>query len=223
MKNRSIKTLLTALAVSMVMIATLAACGSSQGASEQSDQVDMDQLMEQVAASEVTKSYEEYLKDEAFANCELFGIEENKAYVYLNTAEYVELKGKAYEMSGSAGVAIIEFENGDDGVTLKKVEWSADGSEHEKWIEENVPESFLSDVQGYDAYDEDGNMIVAKDLIAKVEEKMGVPVETENLLMIDLDKGTYEIVKTIETGSPENDDYKFDTETVEKGELKAIK
>lgn len=48
---------------------------------------------------------------------------------------------------------------------------------------------------------------------------MGAPVETENLLEIDKEKGTYEIIKTIETGNPADDSYKFDTETIEKGKI----
>jgi hypothetical protein len=51
---------------------------------------------------------------------------------------------------------------------------------------------------------------------------MSVPVEKELELTIDQDKGTYEIVKTKESGSPENDDYKFETETVEQGKLSEV-
>lgn len=35
----------------------------------------------------------------------------------------------------------------------------------------------------------------------------------------DEKKGTYEIIKTIETGNPADDSYKFDTETIEKGKI----
>ena len=51
------------------------------------------------------------------------------------------------------------------------------------------------------------------------EEALGVPVETENLLEIDLDAGTYKITKTIESGDPGSEDYTFDVETVESGNL----
>ena len=50
-----------------------------------------------------------------------------------------------------------------------------------------------------------------------VEKAMGVPIEQNDLLSIDTDKETYEIIKVIESGEGEN--YKFDTETLEKGNL----
>ena len=44
------------------------------------------------------------------------------------------------------------------------------------------------------------------------------PVEREDLLTIGLDKGTYKIIETIESGdTPET--YKFDTLALEKGTL----
>ena len=52
----------------------------------------------------------------------------------------------------------------------------------------------------------------------EVQKDMGIPVETENLLNIDTDKGTYEIVRTIERGTP-GKDYQFHSEIVEKGKL----
>lgn len=50
-----------------------------------------------------------------------------------------------------------------------------------------------------------------------VAETMGVPVETENLLMIDTDNETYELIKTID-----GNDGTFDTETLESGNLKDL-
>ena len=50
-----------------------------------------------------------------------------------------------------------------------------------------------------------------------VEKAFGVPVESDNLLMIDMDKGTYEIIKTIN-----GEDGTFDTETIETGNLKDL-
>ncbi len=177
-------------------------------------------LMQQVADSEITKSYEEYLPDEALANAEVFGEEDGKAYVYLNTEEFVILKDTAYEMSGGAGEAIIDYTWTDGGIKLEKVEWSADGGDHDKWMEENFPEPYLKESKAYEPYDENGFLKLNTKMIAKAEEELGVPVERENLLEIDTEKGTYKILKTTETGSPDEDNYSFDTETIEEGKLK---
>ncbi len=176
-------------------------------------------LMQQVADSEITKSYEGYLQDEALANCEVFGEEDGKAYVYLNTAEYVVLDGTAYNVSGGSGEAIIYYEQADDGIKLTKVEWSADGGNHDKWIEENFPEPYLSEWKSYEANDENGYLKLETKMIAKAEEQLGVPVERENLLTIDPETGAYKIEKTIESGSPEEGNYTFDTETIKEGTL----
>ena len=176
-------------------------------------------LMEQVAESEVVKSYESYLPDKAFANCELFGCEDGKAYVFLNTEEFVILNDKAYEMSGGCGEAIIHYKEIKDGVKLEKVEWSADGEDHDEWIEANFPEKFLKKQQSYDAHDENGFLKLNTKMIVKAEEKLGVPVERENLLVIDPDNGTYKIVKTTESGTPEENNYTFEQKTVEEGKL----
>lgn len=176
-------------------------------------------LMQQVADSEIAKSYEEYLPDEALANCEVFGEEDGKAYVYLNTEEYVVLDGTAYNVSGGSGEAIIYYEQSDDGIKLAKVDWSADGGNHDKWIEDNFPEPYLSEWKSYEAYDENGFLKLNTKMIAKAEEQLGVPVERENLLTIDPETGAYKIEKTIESGSPEEDNYSFDTETVKEGKL----
>ena len=176
-------------------------------------------LMEQVAESEITKSYEEYLPDEALANAEVFGYEDGEAYVYLNAQEFVILNGKAYEMSGSAGKAIIYYTESEDGIKLENVEWSPDGEDQDTWLEENIPEQYLKEMQSYDAYDENGFLKLNTKMIAKAEENLGVPVERENLLEIDTENGTYTIVKTIESGNPAQDNYSFKTETVEEGKL----
>ena len=176
-------------------------------------------LMQQVADSEISKSYEEYLPDEALANAEVFGEEDGKVYAYLNTQEFVILDGKAYSMSGGSGEAIISYTRSDDGIKLENVEWSADGGNHDQWIEENFPEPYLSKWKSYESHDENGFLKLDTKMIAKAEEKLGVPVERENLLTIDTEKGTYKIEKTIETGTPGEDDYSFDTETVKEGKL----
>ncbi len=177
------------------------------------------ELMEQVADSEISKSYEEYLTDETFANAEVFSDEDGKAYVYLNTEEFVVLNDKAYSVAGGSGEAIIDYTLSDEGIKLDKVEWSADGGNHDQWIQDNFSEKALKEWKSYEANDENGYLKLDTKMIAKAEEELGVPVERENQLQIDTDKGTYEILKIKESGSPENDDYTFETETIEKGEL----
>ena len=140
-----------------------------------------------------------------------------KAYVYLNYSEYVALKGKAYEMSGGSGEAIIKFKYSESGPVLNEVEWSADGDLHDGWLKENFPAEYLKKDKAFEAYDEKGRNVLAMMLQDTVEKAMGVPVEQNDLLSIDTDKETYEIVKVIESGEGEN--YKFDTETLEKGNL----
>ena len=180
-----------------------------------------DDTMKQVAESDVTKSYGDHLRDEAFANAEVFGIDrdgdQGTAYAYLYDGEYVVLKDKAYEMSDSAGEVMIKFIYGKDDVTLSEVIWSADGEEHEKWMKENFPAEYLKKSKNYKAYDANGRSVLGSKLRKTVEEALGVPVESENLLMIDTDKGTYEIIKTID-----GDDGTFDTETLETGNLKEL-
>lgn len=230
-----IKKVIAALAA-LMLVFTLTACGGGDQASESSesagsesaktvatelDQEGMDSLMQQVADKEVQKNYKDVLPDEVFADAEILGLDnegdKGTAYVYLDCSEFVKLKDKTYEMSGSAGEAIVRFTYTEDGPVLDEVEWSADGSDHDKWIEENFPEEYYKEWKAYDANDENGKPKLAAGIYEKVEKAMGAPVEQENLLNIDTDKGTYEIVKVIESG--EGEDYSFDTETIENGKL----
>ena len=222
--------IMIAMLLSMVMVFTVTACGDSEPASEEGDSTavvltadEIDALMWQISDQEIELSYRDYLPDVGFANAEIFGVDkegvDGTAYAYLNTAEYVALNGIAYDMSGAQGPAIIRFEYTDDAPTLKEVVWAEDGEGQEAWLEENFPEEYLNALKEYEAYDEDGQSVLSKALIPAVEEEMNVTVETENLLTIDTENGTYEIVKTIESGNPEDGDYQFDTETIEKGNL----
>jgi hypothetical protein len=185
-------------------------------------QAEYDALMKQVADSEITKGYADLLPDEAFAAAKIVGIDEEngeaKAYARLYTSEMVSLKEKAFEMSGAAGEVIIYFDKSGEEPKLTKVEWSADGEDHEAWMEENFPADYKKAIDDYDAAREDANSDLFAEISKKVEDAMGVPVEKELLLDIDTEKGTYEIIKTIETGEP-GVDYKFETETVEEGKI----
>lgn len=203
-------------------VIVLAGCSGKSEKTDSKGLLDGDNLknlMKQVADSEITKTYTDYLPDETFANAEVFSDEDGKAYVYLNTEEYVILNSKAYEMAGSTGEAIIKYTLSDEGITLDKVEWSTDGEDHDEWIEENFSKTALKEWKTYEPYDEDGFLKLHTKMIAKVEEELGVPVERENLLKIDNENGTYEIIKVTESGSPEDGNYPFGTETIEKGQL----
>ncbi len=181
---------------------------------------DNDSLMKQIAEREVQKRYEKYLPDRAFAIAEIFGVDRDgdkgSAYVYLNTAEFVILKGKAYKMSGSAGEAIIRFTYTENGPRLTKVDWSADGGGHDAWIKRNFPKAYLKKWSAYEAYDKNGKNKIGTKININAAKAMGVPVETENLLEIDSDKGTYKIIKAIDT-MPFG---KFEVKTIDSGKLK---
>lgn len=221
--------------ISVVLIVAMAGCAgqnrnnsSGKHSSENANlsQSDLRTLMKQVAKNETEIRYARYVPDKAFADVEVFGIDKDggkgTAYVYLEVAEYAAVKGKAYNLSGASGEAIIRFRYTAAGPKFIKVEWSADGDLHDRWIKEHFPEAsqrkrdifiiftLLFKSRGMGGLEENIRKEVQKD--------MGIPVETENLLDIDTDKGTYEIVRTIERGTPGKDD-QFHSEIVEKGKL----
>lgn len=228
--SKMFRNVIVALVFTALMLSVTACAKNEQGSSQEDktgnvtaelSDTELESLMKQVAESDVTKSYGKYLKDEAFATAEIFGIDragdQGTAYAYLYDGEYVVLKDKAYEMSGSAGEVIIKFNYGEEDVTLSEVIWSADGDEHENWLKENFPVEYLKKANTYTVYDANGKSVLGSKLEKMVEKAFGVPVESDNLLMIDMDKGTYEIIKTID-----GEDGTFDTETLETGKLKDL-
>lgn len=178
-------------------------------------------LMKEIAARKGSLSYDQWMTDENFAEAKIFGIDRDgakgKAYARLNISEYVEFKGKAYNMSGISAECIINFSYLDKGVKLEAVDWSADGGAHLSWLNENFPENYLMKCLGYEVSDDEGINNLEKTLQARVEKQLGVPCENDDLLIIDTENQTYEIVKINESGSGES--YKFETETREKGAL----
>ena len=92
--------------VSIALMVSITACAKNeQGSGEQGktetvkaelSDAQLESLMKQVAESDVTKSYGDHLRDEAFANAEVFGIDrdgdQGTAYAYLYDGEYVVLK-----------------------------------------------------------------------------------------------------------------------------------
>ncbi len=227
--------LIVTLLMAVALLFGFCACGDQEEAADDGTdtvlsaaeltQDDWDGILWEVADKEITKSYADYLGDAAFANAEIFGIEKDgdqgTAYVWLDTREYVAFKDNAYFMSGSAGEAIIKFVYGEEKPTLDKVVWSADGADHDAWMEKNFPAEYLEKQKAYDAYNDDGSNKMDEVFAQQVEAEMGVPIADANLILeIDQDAGTYELSKITETG--EGDDYKFETETVEKGKLSEL-
>lgn len=226
MAKRHKKTIVALVSITLVL--SIAACAKNEQESGENEtakavtaelsDAEMTSLMKQVAENDVSRSYGDHLKDEVFADAEIFGIDregdQGTAYAYLYDGEYVVFKDKAYEMSGSAGEVIIKFTYGEDDVTLSEIIWSADGDDHENWMKENFTAEALRKAKSYKAYDSNGRSILGSKVNETAEGALGVPVETENLLMIDIDNGTYELIKTID-----GDDGTFDTETLESGNL----
>ena len=215
---RILKKLIILLLVIPIITALLVCSGCAPGTAVELSDAETQSLMEQVAKSDVHIGYREYLKDEAFAAAEIFGVRRNgdqgTAYVYLYEAEFVVLKGKAYSMSGSAGETIIRFIYTDSGVALSEVVWGDDGDLHEYWIKKNYPAEYRNKEKAYQPRDLNGDSILGIKLREKVEAALGVPVESDDLLEIDADKGTCKIIKTID-----GDNGSFDMETVEQGSL----
>ena len=216
--TKRMKSIFTVLVIIIFMTAMTACSGSAPDNAVELSDAEMESLMEQVAESDVDTLYKDYLKDEAFAVAEVFGVtkdgDQGTAYAYLNEGDYVVLKGKAYNMSGSAGEVIIKFSYTDSGITLTEVVWSADGDLHEGWLKENYPAEYLKKAKAYQSHDSNGSSILGAKLREKAEASLGVPVETDNLLDIDTDKGTYTITKITDKA-----DGTIDTEIIEQGSL----
>ncbi len=188
-------------------------------------QSDMDTLMKQVADHELEKRYSRYLPDELVAAAEVYGLDwdgdQGTAYTSILACEFVLVKGKAYLMASTGGETIIRFNFDGQYPKLEKLEWSKNGMEHDKWLEENFPPEYLEKYKEYRQQEIIVEDEVEKKIKKEVKELMDASIETDNLLEIDLDQETYEIVRIVE-GYDENGEYKFDFETVEKGKLKEL-
>ena len=163
--------------------------------------------------------------DELIAAAEVFGIDWNgdqgTAYVSLMVCEFVALKGKAYLMSSTSGEAIIRFVFDGQYPKFVKLEWSRSGTEHDKWIEEKFPAKYLEEYKKSKMQDLPGENEIEKQIRKAVKELMDVPIEIEDLLEIDLEKETYEIIRIYE-GFDENGEYQFDFDTIDKGSLNEV-
>lgn len=203
--------------------ATSAAASSAASGQGASLDLDLKTLYEQVAKTH-TKNYQDLFKpteDQAFATAEIFGIDRTgntaKMYVFAAIGEYVSLKGKAYNVSGGQGEAIFNIEYTNGGANLKSIDWSDSGAGHDKWVKNNFPKAYYDKSVAYHPSEDNGKSKLMKALDAEAERIMGLPVEQNNLLNIDTDSRTYEIVQTKESGT--GADYKFETITIDKGKL----
>ncbi|MBR5336606.1 MAG: hypothetical protein IK152_01335 [Lachnospiraceae bacterium] len=206
--------------------ASSAAASSSAASSGTPDlsTAEFEDLMQQVADNQLEKRYVKFLNeqsDQLFATAHVYGIDregdKGKMYARLYTAEYIVFKAKAYDMQGSSGDVIINFEYAASGPKLKEVVWSADAAAYKKWMEDNYPAKYLKLAQAYNPNDASGKNLLEAPVVAAAEKRLGVPVEPENQLTIN-DDGTYELVKIKESGTTAAD-YKFETEVIDKGKL----
>ena len=245
MESKMIKTII-ALMMAMVMVLAMAACGQKQeeAPAEEPEQQEEQQeepastgpeltddqiesLLWQISDQDVELRYQEYMPDEGFAEAEIFGIDregdEGTAYVNLFEGEYVVVDDKAYNVSASSGEAIIKFEYTDDQPKYKETIWSADGGDHDDWMKENFPPEYLKKSQDFLAQNDEGKSVLGMRNDEAASKELGVPVDDENILEIDDEKKTYQILKTIETGDPADGTYQFDTEVIKEGKLEDLK
>ncbi len=229
---------LLALGMVFVMVLAMAACGNkaeekpAEEPEEEAEDYDgpelpedlMDDLYDQAAKKDLQPRVADYMPDEIVGHAETFHItregDKGRWYVYLGEGEYVEFDGKAYNITGSYGEAIIEFDYTQDGPKLTDVIWSEDGEGHEKWIEENFTDEARKNLETFNK-DEKNRDLLIEIVEKKAEDALGVPVEKELLFQIDEAAGTYTLLKPIESG--EGEDYKFDTETITSGKLDELK
>ncbi len=194
---------------------------SAEPAADKEAGFDREALLTECAGDALEARYGDYLPEALCAETEVFDTQKTDAeaveYVILDTGEYVLFKDRLYLMSGGSGEAVIRYSL--PGGRLKEIEWSEDGAGHEKWVREHFTPKALQARNAYLKGEDSGRTRLGRKLDAKAEKLLGAPVETENLLNIDTDKGTYELIETIESGdTPET--YKFDTKVLEEGTLK---
>ena len=230
-----------ALFMAVAMVFAMAACGNKaeepaeepqeQEESVEEDMVelsedDMDDLFQQAAEQTLEAQYADYMPDKLIGHGEAFNISRDGDKgvwdVYLVTGEYAALDGKAYEVSGAYGEAILKFDYTEDGPKLTEVVWSEDGAGHDEWIEKNFSEDGLESWKEF--LKDDNNRKELVDILdQKAADALGVPVEMENILEIDVEKGTYQVTKITESGDPGTDDYNMESETVKEGKLEDLK
>lgn len=184
------------------------------------------EIMKQVAQKDIQNDYAKFLIDKPFAAASVFDLEKNgnkrKAYVWLQTGEYVIFKDKAYRMSGGAGYAIVEYTKTGENVKLDRYIWAEDGDTG-KWMKKNFSKKAAETVENDFKLDEITNKKILIMIDGKAEAELNVPVENDNILEIDRESGTYELTKIIEEGKPEDDNDIFETQVIDKGKLEKIK
>lgn len=174
-------------------------------------------LMEQYVVDNEL-SYEKFMPDKWFAACHIYGAQkkgdELLVYAYVTDLEYVVLNGEAYDVSGSSMPCVMHARPDGDKLKLVSVEQPEDGEYYLESIRQMFP---LRYYLKYAVRESTTPVDLGREIRDKVRREWDVEV-SDNLLVIDDEKNTYEIVKTID-GVDEKGDYTFETETLEKGVL----
>ncbi|MDO4834553.1 MAG: hypothetical protein Q4A40_05920 [Bacillota bacterium] len=122
------------------------------------------------------------------AAVKIFGVKDNEScktiYGYVNYGEFISHGGKAYEVSGGCNAFMIDVKYG--GNRTEIVKEYGNGVNSESTYEE-MPLRYRLQLSEYD----NGRRRLTEELNRKVEQVLGVPVETEYTLSIDGD--AYEI------------------------------
>lgn len=133
---------------------------------------------------EKVKDFEYHKKssmDKVFANARLYDFNDKGnqrvAYVFLNVAKYHKEEGKATMTDGKFGQAVITFENREEGIHLKNIDWGEEGEFRGEWLRQNFPEYILDKMKTYKINDFQGNNKLLVTLNKEAEKEMGVPVE----------------------------------------------
>ena len=147
------------------------------------------------------------------AAVKIYGVEksDDTAYVYgyCSNGIYVKFRGKAYDISGGNGDFKVKIKYNGDNVEI--LESYGDGVTAKSTLEES-PLRYKIKSRLYEPYDSEGHCKLKQDTDKKAEAELGVPVETEYNLTIDIENNYYQIsTYNDETGEV---DYK------EKGSLK---
>ena len=158
---------------------------------------------DQIAEKALDNRYLEYFPGRALAEMVVFdcvrkNAGEVSACVLVDAEEFVNLQKRLYSMSGITAEAVITYTLPDKRLT--EIEFSEDGAGREKWVREHFTGKALRARKEYISGSGDIKGDIREKLWSKAEKTLGCPVETEEQLNVDMDKGTWEIVKTIRIG-----------------------
>jgi len=174
-------------------------------------------LMQQYVADNEL-SYEKFMPDKWFAACHIYGAKkkggELLVYAHVTDLEFVVLNGKAYDVSGSSAPCVMHTRVDGDKLKLVSTEYPEDGEYYLESIRKMFP---LRYYLKYAVRESITPIDLGEELRDKVRREWDVEV-SDNLLFIDDESNTYEIIKTYDD-MDENGEYSFETETIEEGVL----